>query len=601
MVRVIWERVQSMKIYKKLFFSFLLVCIIPMLLIIQTLYSEGKSTIQSATTDFIQLYVSQLNTTLNNYILQIDYTSRSIFSDYKMIAYLQKESSYSTGERIDHNLLISRQLNRFSDQLPYVESVLIISKEGKQYSTGQTISQADLPLLQEQRWYQDILAAGGQLVITPYSGKTTLKEQLFDVFTAGRLIKDQHGVMAGVILFELSSASLITIDNRLLDLRDRYQAQIVVHNARDELLFEMNPEYGQTPAEAQPTNLSLEPSKSLLSIKDSSPATGIRVMVNVPTSNLYKDLDHYKNLSLLIIVCAIAIIIPASILISYQITKPIQRLIRNMKHVERGFYDPIKVSNRVDELGIFTRHYNQMILKIKSLIEDVLTAKIKQNEARFLALQNQINPHWLNNTLESIRMEAQMNNDPSVAKMIRSLGKLFQLALGKSHHTNRVRDEIEYIDTYIALQNIRFDNRFVLQVELDDPLLDAQMPRIIFQPLIENSILHGFLRHDRHYLIRIEGSYEGGLCHIAIKDDGEGMPEEKLARLRQSLLIRSYDTEASLGLRNIAERLQLHYGDEFNMSIHSKLGEGTSIFITFPFSPHEAAKETDDVQTAVSR
>uniref|UniRef100_UPI003298BDEF sensor histidine kinase n=1 Tax=Salmonella enterica TaxID=28901 RepID=UPI003298BDEF len=81
-----------------------------------------------------------------------------------------------------------------------------------------------------------------------------------------------------------------------------------------------------------------------------------------------------------------------------------------------------------------------------------------------------------------------MNNDPSVAKMIRSLGKLFQLALGKSHHTNRVRDEIEYIDTYIALQNIRFDNRFVLQVELDDPLLDAQMPRIIFQPLIENSI-----------------------------------------------------------------------------------------------------------------
>ncbi|GGD82723.1 cache domain-containing sensor histidine kinase [Paenibacillus nasutitermitis] len=583
MLRFIWKRIQITSFFKKLFLYFLVLCIIPLLIIIHTLYSQGKTTIKAATTDFIQLYVSQLNTTLNNYLLQIDYTSRSIFSDYGMIAYLQEESVYSTGERIDNNLLISRQLIRFADQLPYVEGVLIISNEGKQYSTGNISALTDYQSLLEQRWIQDIVQAGGQLVIAPYYIKTMLKEQQFDVFTAGRLIKDQQGVAAGVILFELSSASLITIDNQLFELRDQYQAQILVHSKNDELLFEMNPEYEKSSVD-QLNAQSSAPDSSILSITNRSPATGISVTVHVPTNRLYKQLDHYKNLSFLITLLVLVIIIPASIWISYQITKPIQRLFYNMKHVEEGFYHPILETNRSDELGTLTRHYNQMIGKIKHLIEDVLSAEIKHNEARFLALQNQINPHWLNNTLESIRMEAQLNNSPGVAKMIQTLGRLFQLGLNKSNRTNLIRDEIEYIQTYIALQNIRFDNRFHLYTELDEQLLDVHIPKMIFQPLIENSIIHGFLKHDRDYSIFIEGSCEEELFSISIRDNGEGMTEEKLAQLQKRLYSRGAEVEESdsLGLRNIIERLQLHYGDDLIVSMNSFPGEGTVISFSFP-------------------
>jgi two-component system sensor histidine kinase YesM len=584
MLRFIRKRIQITSFFKKLFLYFLVLCIIPLLIISHTLYSQGKTTIQAASTDFIQLYVSQLNTTLNNYLLQIDYTSRSIFSDYGMIAYLQEESTYSTGEKIDNNLLISRQLIRFADQLPYVEGVLIISNEGKQYSTGNISALTDYQSLLEQGWFQDIVQAGGQLVITPYYVKTTLKEQQFDVFTAGRLIKDQQGVAAGVILFELSSASLITINNQLFELRDQYQAQILVHSKNGELLFEMNPEYEKSSVDVQINAQSSAPDSSILSITNRSPATGISVTVHVPTSSLYKQLDHYKNLSFLITLLVLVIIIPASIWISYQITKPIQRLFYNMKHVEEGFYHPILETNRSDELGTLTRHYNQMIAKIKHLIEDVLTAEIKHNEARFLALQNQINPHWLNNTLESIRMEAQLNNSPEVAKMIQTLGRLFQLGLNKSNRTNLIRDEIEYIQTYIALQNIRFDNRFHLYIELDEQLLDVHIPKMIFQPLIENSIVHGFLRHDRDYSIFIEGSCEDELCNISIRDNGEGMTEEKLVELQKHLYLRGVEAEESksLGLRNIIERLQLHYGDGLIISMNSSLGEGTVISFSFP-------------------
>lgn len=582
MLRRLWKNVLYIGFSKKLFLSFLFLCVIPILIVIQLLYSQGKSTIQNASTDFIQLYVSQLNTTINNYVLQVDYTSRTLFSDYAMLAYLQKESTYSTGARIDHNLSISRQLLRFADQLPFVEGVMIISNEGNAYSTGNMKIESDIALLSNQRWYQEVIQAGGQLTLTPHYGQTTLKEREFDVFTAGRLIKTQQGEQAGIILFELSSRSLISLDAHLFNLSQQYEAQVLVHNKNGELLFDIIPEYAgpDVPIHTASSNSG----GSILSTTNRSPATGISVTIHIPENNLYKRLERYKNLSLLVTLVVLMLIAPASIWISYHMTKPIHRLISSMKHVEQGRYPLISPSTRRDEFGVLTRHYNDMILKIKHLIEDVYTSKIKQNEAQYLALQNQINPHWLNNTLESIRMEAQLKQSPEVAEMIKKLGKLFQLALNKSKQPNRIRDEIEYIETYIALQNIRFDNRFQLHVALDEQLYDVRFPRLVFQPLIENSIIHGFLKHDRNYHIYIEGSCRGSECVVRIRDDGEGMTEQQVQLIRNLIQNREIDhtPSESLGLKNISTRLLLHYGENLRITIESEPGQGTTISFYFP-------------------
>ncbi|RAV18991.1 sensor histidine kinase [Paenibacillus contaminans] len=583
MLRRLWKSVLYIGFSKKLFSYFLFLSVIPILIVIQILYSQGKSTIQNASIDFIQLYGSQLNTTINNYVMQVDYTSRTIFSDYTMLAYLQKESAHSTGERIEHNLSISRQLLRFADQLPFVEGVMIISNEGNIHSTGNMNVETNYALLSNQRWFQEVNKANGQLTLTPYYGQTTIKEREFDVFTAGRLIKTQQGEKAGIILFELSSRSLVSLDAPLFNLNQLYEARVSVHNKNGELLFDMIPDYGGA---AGPKDDSSLDAGSVLSITNLSPETGISVTINVPERNLYKRLERYKNLSLLVTLFVLILIAPASIWISYHITKPIHRLISSMRHVEQGRYRVIPYSGRKDEFGVLTRHYNEMILQIKHLIEDVYKSKIKQNEARFLALQNQINPHWLNNTLESIRMEAQMNRSPEVAEMIKKLGKLFQFALNKSNQPNRVRDEIEYVETYIALQNIRFDDRFKLHVELEEQLYDFLLPKLVFQPLIENSILHGFLKHDRSYNIYIEGRSGGGECLIHIRDDGEGMTEQQVQQIRKRMQYRGIDDtpSESLGLMNVNTRLLLHYGESFRITIESELGRGTTISFTFPIT-----------------
>jgi two-component system sensor histidine kinase YesM len=558
--------------------------VIPILVVIQLLYSQGKNTIQNASADFIQLYVSQLNTTINNYVMQVDYTSRTLFSDYAMLAYLQKESTYSTGARIDHNLSISRQLLRFADQLPFVEGVMIISNEGNIYSTGTMKIESDYAMLSNQRWFQEVIQAGGQLTLTPYYGQTTIKEREFDVFTAGRLIKTQQGEKAGIILFELSSRSLISLDAHLFNLNQQYEAQVSVHNKSGELLFNIIPDYPGTDAPSPAS--SSDQKGSILSTTNRSPATGISVTIHVPKNNLYKNLERYKNLSLLVTLFVLILIAPASIWISYHITKPIHRLISSMRHVEYGRYRIIPHSTRRDEFGVLTRHYNEMILTIKHLIEDVYASKIKQNEAQYLALQNQINPHWLNNTLESIRMEAQINHSPTVAEMIKKLGKLFQLALSKSNQPNRIRDEIEYIEIYVALQNIRFNERFKLCVDLEYPLYEVHFPKLVFQPLIENSIMHGFLKHDRNYTITIEGYCTGNENVVNIRDDGEGMTKQMVQGIRDLLNKREIDItpSESLGLRNISTRLLLHYGEALRITIDSEPGRGTTISLTFPLN-----------------
>jgi two-component system sensor histidine kinase YesM len=226
-----------------------------------------------------------------------------------------------------------------------------------------------------------------------------------------------------------------------------------------------------------------------------------------------------------------------------------------------------------------------MVLKIKHLIEDVYLAELKQQQAKFLALQNQINPHWLYNTLESIRMQAYLSKAPDVAAMIKTLGRMFQLTLSQRDRPNLVADELEYIQVYLHLQNIRFEDRFRLAVQLPEELKQTPIMKLTFQPIIENCIAHGFTDLDREYLIRIDGELLPEAGVVRITDNGAGMDDGQLESVRRQLGQTDRmgaGAETSLGLRNIQERLQLHYGYAYGLSVDSILHEGTAVTIRFP-------------------
>lgn len=182
-------------------------------------------------------------------------------------------------------------------------------------------------------------------------------------------------------------------------------------------------------------------------------------------------------------------------------------------------------------------------------------------------------------------MQAYLSKAPDVADMIKTLGRMFQLALTQREQANRILDEIEYIQVYLNLQNIRFDDRFRLTILLSEQDMQAPIIKLTFQPIIENCIVHGFNNPDREYEIRIEGELTEKYGVIRITDNGEGMDEDQLKYVRRQLGNTDWtgeSTEHSLGLRNIQERLQLHYGHEYGMTLDSSPGVGTTVSIRFP-------------------
>lgn len=557
----------------KLFIGFLVLCLIPMLIVTQIYYFLSKSNIQSHSTDFIRLFASQLQTTLSNYMTQIENTSRSIYSDPQILAYLGNESEWTTFEKINKKLTINRLLSRFADQLPYVEGVMLIGKDGEIYSFGGYPDYYDESVLSEQLWYRQIWESNGQLVVTPAYLQQNLSGRVYHVFTAGRLIKNQEGQGVGAILFNMTATSLLTRNEHMNAVGQQYDTRIRITNAQGEFIYDSTELYTDSRA-----------TESFLTISGAPDAGGLNVTVMVPAKKLFEQVEIMKTTTVAILILSALIIALCSIGASYRFTKPIYLLTRNIKYVEEGYYRPLPHTDRNDEIGVLIKTYNLMILKIKHLIEDVYQAEIRRNEARLLALQNQINPHWLNNTLESIRMKAHAGGAKEVASMIKALGRLFHLALTHNPCDNRIRDEIEHVELYAHLQNIRYENRFSLVIEMDERLRQSPIINLVFQPIVENSIIHGFYDDSKRYTLTIRSAAKPDATVIQIIDDGAGIPPEKLQAIRRSMEIGDTgpDDRKSIGLHNVHERIRLHYGVKYGLAIQSSEGLGTTVSISIP-------------------
>lgn len=572
----------------KLFISCLILCTIPVLIIIHIFYYQAKSSIEEASNNFSALFATQLNNTINLYLTGIDNTSNALFTDYDIIYYLGQEDSFSTLDKINKNLQVNRMLTQYYTQMPYLQGITIIGSSGKVYSYGIPLDSMSVASLEQQQWYQNILASRGHLIITPAHSQTVSAHgTIRNIFSAGRLLTDPEGRKAGAILFHMSPNSLIYADDYISELSKQYNTRIIIKTLDGGFIFDSN----QPHALAEHEVTSIPDENEYYINKSVAPSARIDLTIAVSKSVLYENIRTFRNMAIVITIITVFVIMVSSKLLSVQIMKPIKKLISNMKRVEDGYYHPIEETDTSMELHRLTSSYNLMIMKIKHLIEVVYLAKIKQDQTQFIALQNQINPHWLYNTLESIRMKAQLSGNSEVASMIKTLGRLFHMALSKKPTPNRIKDELDYVCAYLELQNIRYEGRFHLRVHIPEELLQTPIIKLVFQPIIENSIIHGFLDHSLSYEIEIDSRVENDQLHIVISDNGEGMDSPHLERVRTMLSVERQDQSySSIGLLNIQERLKLNYGDDCGIRIDSIEKKGTQVTIMIPKA------EVQDVQ-----
>ncbi len=278
------------------------------------------------------------------------------------------------------------------------------------------------------------------------------------------------------------------------------------------------------------------------------------------------------------------------LMLSHNIGVPVKVLVEHFKQARHSKVI-IQENSRITEFSNLYQSFNQTMEKIHDLANQVYENKLVHQElvlsikeSQIQALQMQINPHFLYNTLDCINWKAQMDGNREVAEMIRILGKFFRSNTENKGEFTSLEEELDNIGQYIALSKLRFGSRLTCVVDVEEELYSCQVMKLLLQPLVENSIKHGLEVENICETIRIWCSREEEDLVISVKDTGRGMKEEELTYLRQLWDDREteYKETKSIGLYNVMRRLYLCYREACSLEIFSRLGEGTEIIITFP-------------------
>ncbi|MFD0714444.1 sensor histidine kinase [Paenibacillus sp. GCM10027626] len=322
-------------------------------------------------------------------------------------------------------------------------------------------------------------------------------------------------------------------------------------------------------------------------------STGLTIVSVAPKREVAAAYAGLKQTILLIGAACIliAIIIPALFVVNY--AKRTHNIIRFMRKVKSGEMHARIHDERDDELGQISRSFNEMVDEMVRYIDRVYKAEIKQKHTELAALQARVNPHFLYNTLEVIRMRAISQGARDVAEMIYSLSVLFQnLVRVKAVYT--LQDELEACRLYLELFRIRYKDKFSYEINCEPQLAARPITRMLLQPLVENYIVHGLdaSRYDNEIHISVAHEHETGQIRVVVSDNGRGIPEEKLKQIRQ--LLQWPDTGGdSFGLHSIRERLKLLYGDaRSGIELESVEGQGTTVRLWFP-GDAEGVEESD--------
>jgi Predicted signal transduction protein with a C-terminal ATPase domain len=589
---------RNMKLQNKLITGYVLAGVIPILLVSIIIYHQSSSGLEDSSEEFATLYTSQIEASLNDFMRDYDKITKSVLVDNDILYRVGDEREMTMDELISQKGTVQRLLMRIALLKPEIDNLILVSRDKRLYHYSNTTSSINENALLSQKWFQRLLDTEDTFFITGLHDRSYYEDKGEGALvTVGRVLFNYDGSYAGILLMDMNPYTLLQLDNNFLKAREKYGISVIISGRDGETVYHSDAASGRHPwnevMQGDVDSRGDRDAEDLIVINGKTQLGNLTIRTEIPRNELLQKISKVKFVTILVIIVGSLIMILISLALSYTITKPIKALRRSMKQAETGQYMPIEKDQAHDEIGSLVRSYNKMIVTIRSLIEDVYIADIKSRKAKLTSLQNQINPHMLYNTLESIRMKALVKEDEETATMIKILARMFRLTLGKEGRRHSIKDELEYTSNYLQLQNIRFDDKFRLDNRLPEEMQQCSIIPLVFQPIVENSIKHGYQDYNRVMNIVIEGDWaeDNGIL-IRITDDGLGVPAEKQLELcnmlgdaesdKYKLTPEDETTDQGLGLKNIAERIKLHYGERYYIMIRPGNPTGTTVEILIP-------------------
>lgn len=411
------------------------------------------------------------------------------------------------------------------------------------------------------------------------------------MFTVVRDIIDKSYHSIGTIAVD---ANIGVIENIVTDLEDTTRGKTFILDDNGTVIYDSEKKYlarsmNEHAALAQVTGregsfrMTIEGEPQLVVYKKSE-KTGWLILITVPEQPLMKEAFDTRRITIAAAVGVTGFALMISLVLIYALMRPLRSIVQHMKQVQTGNLDVVFPVRRRDEAGLIGISFNRMMARIKQLIDDIYAMEARKKEAQLESLQHQINPHFIYNTLETIRMTAVLHDDAEVGEMVQLLGQQLRYSIHAGSEIVEARQEWAHIKAYIELLNYRYGDRFVLSLPEEEAVHSIRVMKLLFQPIIENAVNHGFDETKAVLHLTITHEREGDHHIFTVADDGLGMPPAALSRLRRALEEEQPQAAEGrgIGLRNVHERLQLRYGRAYGLAVQSEEGLGTTVRITIP-------------------
>lgn len=478
-----------------------------------------------------------------------------------------------------------------------VAGIFIATKEDLYVSTG--MSRISRDPFQNERWYREALENPEEIqlisVVTGRNIVTNRSYSIDDVFSLAKAVQDpETGEVLGVILLDIrhdiiqSSINGVTIGEKgfvfVMDQEDN-----IVYTPVNGIVYRVNPKWVKA---MEPMSVQIQGGSYQIR-SELSPYTGWRTVGVFSMDEVMSSVNTIVYILFTCVIISLVLVVIVSFKFSRTLTNPIFKLKRLMKQAESGDLTVRFNFEHNDEIGELGQSFNHMIARIDQLIQMVYVEQENKRTAEMKSLQEQIKPHFLYNTLDTISWMARDYDAEDIVRLVDALTNMFRIGLSHGKDIITVKEEITHVSNYLYIQKIRYKDKLNYVIHVDESLYAIEVPKLILQPLVENAIYHGVKAKRGGGTITITGVPEGENLVFTVQDDGAGMLQEKVEELNRRMSERSVlDEKKSFGLFYIRERIQLCYGKGYGVHVESTLGEGTRVTITLPL--YQKPKKFDE-------
>lgn len=608
--------------YGKILVTIMLCFVVPMSIVFLVGYNSLEQVMVGKIEDLTRNNIRQMEERLEDMGDRVNQTSVYLSSDMRLNELLREyngsipdgmEFTYHTGQpefiqKYDYlnlsvelqNILVNYADNWLGDSI----DMGIIGNDGQIFSTwpaGNTDYEKLSEVIKEAREEQNTYFTDIHDSFIQYGNDTayyTYVKVLYDIYSVDSAL--------GILIVTVPVSSVGDIVGQSLEWENNSSFII---GGKNEIVYEFSGNidreiYSQfldmIPKETGRLEMTVRDDKGERYMLQVIPVEGVkwRICCLVPYEDVFHDTLVLRRL--VIGVCAALIILFAviTVIVIYRLFAPLRALRDSMKRAEKGEWDmePLPAASN-DEIGMLTTGFNHLMKELENLLEREKESERQKGELRFEMLLAQINPHFLFNTLNSIKWMAAMIHADNITNTIRSLARLLEISMNRQADIIPIREEVENLKSYVGIQSVRYGDMFSVEYDIAEEIQNCQTLKLVFQPIVENAIIHN-IQEVNPLFISVSGRLEEGCVVLCVRDNGLGMDEEQIRSLMETPDQSRNRIFRGIGVRNVQQRIQLKYGNDYGIKIESEKGKGTNVDIRFPAVLYsEPEKENENAES----